>query len=283
VPARQSPSVRRRRLGLELRRHREATRLTTERVAELLECSHSKISRIETGQVRATPRDVRDMLEIYGIEGEQQAALIQIAREARQTAWWHAYGDVFKESTYVGLEAAAASIQTFEPLVIPGLFQITEYARAISRTLVPKLRSEEVERQVELRMARQVMLTQDDPPAVWAVLDEAALRRPIGERGVMAEQLHHLTEVAAFPTVTIQVLPFPAGEHPGLSGAFTILGFPEPADPDVIYIEHATGDLYLERAEEIRQYALLFDYLRAAALAPDDSAAFLAALLKDLL
>jgi hypothetical protein len=252
-------------------------------VAELLECSHSKISRIETGQVRATPRDVRDMLEIYGVDGEQREALIQIAREARQTAWWHAYGDVMKESTYVGLEAAAASIQTFEPLVVPGLFQITEYARAISRTLVPKLRSEEVERQVELRMARQMMLTQDDPPAVWAVLDEAALRRPIGEPGVMAEQLHHLTEVAAFPTVTIQVLPFPAGEHPGLSGAFTLLGFPEPADPDVVYIEHATGDLYLERAEEIRQYALLFDYLRAAALAPDDSAAFLAALLKDLI
>jgi transcriptional regulator with XRE-family HTH domain len=283
VPARQSPTVRRRRLGLELRRHREAAELTTERVAELLECSHSKISRIETGQVRATPRDVRDMLEIYGVDGEQREALIQLAREARQTGWWHAYGDVIKESSYVGLEAAAASIRTFEPLVVPGLFQTTEYARAVLRAIVPKLPPERIERQLELRMTRQLMLTQADPAAVWVVLDEAALRRPVGESGVMIEQLHHLTEAAALPTVTIQVLPFPAGEHPGFSGAFTILGFPEPADPDIVYIEHASGDLYLERAEEIQQYALRFDYLRAAALAPDDSAAFLAALLKELL
>jgi transcriptional regulator with XRE-family HTH domain len=283
VPARQSPTVRRRRLGIELRRHREAAGLTIDRVAEILECSHSKISRIETGQVRATPRDVRDMLEIYGVQGEQREALIQIAREARQTGWWHAYGDVMKESSYVGLEAAAASIRTYEPLVVPGLFQTTEYARAVVRALGPKLRPEEVERQVELRMARQLMLTQDDPPAVWAVLDEAVLRRPVGEHGVMGEQLHHLTEAAALPTVTIQVLPFPAGEHAGMYGAFTILGFPEPADPDVVYIEHATGDLYLERAGEIQQYTLLFDHLRAAALAPDDSAAFLAALVKELL
>jgi transcriptional regulator with XRE-family HTH domain len=275
--------VRRRRLGIELRRLRETAGLTIERVAEILECSHSKISRIETGQVRATPRDVRDMLEIYGIQGEQQEALIQIAREARQTAWWHAYGDVMKESSYVGLEAATASIRTYEPLVVPGLFQTTAYARAVLHASVPNMRPEEVERKVELRMARQPMLTQDDPPAVWAVLDEAAMRRPVGERGVMSEQLHHLGEAAALPTVTVQVVPFTAGEHAGLSGAFTILGFPEPADPDVVYIEHATGDLYLERTEEIQQYTLLFDHLRAAALAPADSAAFLATLLKDLL
>jgi transcriptional regulator with XRE-family HTH domain len=283
VPARQSPTVRRRRLGIELRRHRESAGLTIDRVAEILECSHSKISRIETGQVRATPRDVRDMLEIYGVESEQREALIQIAREARQTGWWHAYGDVIKESAYVGLEVAAASIRSYEGLLIPGLLQTTHYARAVTRAVRPEQRPEQIERQVELRMARQSILTQDDPPALWAILDEAVLRRSVGEHGIMGEQLHHLTEVAELPTVTLQVLQYSAGEHAGMDGAFTILSFPEPADPAVVYLENATSDLYLEGPDEVRRYTLLFDHLRAAALKPDDSTALIATLLKELL
>lgn len=283
MPARQSPTVRRRRLGMELRRLREAAGLTTDRVAEILECSHSKISRIETGQVRATPRDVRDMLEIYGVAGEPREALIQIAREARQTGWWHAYGDVIKESAYVGLEVAAASIRSYEALLVPGLLQTTQYARAATRAVRPDQPQEQIERQVELRMARQAILTQDDPPALWAILDEAALRRPVGEHGIMVEQLHHLIEVAELAAVTLQVLPYSAGEHAGMDGAFTILSFPEPADPAVVYLENATSDLYLENPDEIRRYSLLFDHLRAAALKPNDSTAFLGALVKEML
>jgi transcriptional regulator with XRE-family HTH domain len=283
VPTRQSPTVRRRRLGMELRRLREASGLTIDRVADALECSHSKISRIETAQVRATPRDVRDMLEIYGVEGDQREGLIQLAREARQTGWWHAYPDVTKESTYVGLEVAAASIRSYEALLVPGLLQTTEYARAVTRAVRPDQRQEQIERQVELRMARQSLLTQDDPPALWVIIDEGVLCRSVGERGVMSEQLYHLTEVAELPTVTLQVLPFGAGQHAGMDGAFTILGFPEPADPAVVYLENATSDLYLESPEDVRRYTLLFDHLRAAALKPDDSTDYLATLVKQLL
>jgi transcriptional regulator with XRE-family HTH domain len=281
VPARQSPTVRRRRLGMELRRLREAAGLTIDQVADRLECSDSKISRIETAHVGVTPRDVRDMLELYGVAGEQRDQLVQIAREARQRGWWHAYGDT-KESTYVGLEVAAASIRSFQAQVVPGLFQTTDYARAVIRAINPNLRPEEVERQLALRMARQPILT-EDPPELWVVIDEAVLCRSVGERGVMAEQLHHLTEVAELSTVTLQVLPFSAGEHAGMDGAFSILSFPEPADPEVVYLEHATSDLFLERAEDVRRYTLLFDHLRAAALRPGDSTAVISRMLKDLL
>ncbi len=268
---------------MELRRFREAAGLTIEQVAERLECSHSKISRIETAHVSATPRDVRDMLEIYGVSGDQREALIQIAREARQRGWWHAYGDVIKESAYVGLEVAAASIRSYGVILVPGLLQTTEYARAVARAVRPDLRPEQIERQVELRMARQAILTQDDPPALWAVVDEAVLRRSVGEHGVMGEQLRRLIEAAELPTVTLQVLPSAAGEHAGMDGAFTILSFPESADRDVVYLENATSDLYLESTEEIRRYTLLFDHLRAAALSPDDSTALLTKLVKELL
>jgi transcriptional regulator with XRE-family HTH domain len=280
MPARQSPTVRRRRLGMELRRLREASGLTIEQVAERLECSDSKISRIETAHVGVTPRDVRDMLELYGVTGEQRDHLVQIAREARQRGWWHAYGDT-KESAYVGLEVAAASIRSYQAQIIPGLFQTTEYARAVIRALNPNLRPEEAERQHALRMARQPILT-EDPPELWVVIDEAVLRRSVGERGVMAEQLHHLIEMAELSTVTLQVLPFSAGEHAGMDGAFSILSFPEPADPEVVYLENATSDLFLEHAEDIRRYSVLFDHLRAAALRPGDTSV-ISSILKDLL
>lgn len=279
---RSSPTVRRRRLGFELRQLREAAGLTIDRVAEALEFSESKISRIETARVSATPRDVRGMLELYGVSGGQRDALIQIARETREKGWWQAYSDVPIVPAYVGLEVAAASIRIYQSLVVPGLLQTVEYARAVIRSVFPELHPEEVERRVELRMARQALLTQDDPLSLWVILDEAALRRRIGGSEVMREQLRHLTESATPPTVTLQVLPFAAGGHAGIDGAFTILGFPEPADPDVVYLDHAGGDLYLESAHEIQRYALLFDHLRAAALKPEDSMDFLTALTKEL-
>jgi hypothetical protein len=275
-----SPTVLRRRLGIELRRLREAAGFTIERVAEALECSDSKISRIETGQVGATPRDVRDMLELYGIGGEQRDALISIARGAREKAWWHAFSDVPFGVPYVGLEAAAAQIRTYEALLVPGLLQTPDYARAVSRVLAPQLDPKETERRVELRIGRQVLLTLENSPILNAVIDEAVLRREVGGPEVTRRQLHRLLEASTLPTVTIQVLPFAAGEHAGMSGAFTILTFSEPADPEVVYLEHNTNDLYLQDPEEIRQYSILFDHLGNAALAPDDSRAFLADLAK---
>jgi transcriptional regulator with XRE-family HTH domain len=275
VPA-ASPTVRRRRLALELRRLREAAGMTIEHVAKSLECSDSKISRIETARVRATPRDVRDLLALYGVTGTRQAGLIQLAREARQTGWWHqAYGDL-PVRALVGLEDAAASISYYVQQLIPGLLQTEDYARAVLRAIRLDLGPAEVERRVGLRMARQSLLTRDEPPELWAVIDEAVLRRVVGGQDVMRQQLKRLAEAAARPNVTLQVLPFTAGEHAGMDGPFTILGFPDPADPDVVYLEHTTSDLYLEDPEATTRYARLFDHLRAESLGPDDSAEFFA-------
>jgi transcriptional regulator with XRE-family HTH domain len=281
VSGRRSPTVRRRRLGIELRRLRDDAGLTIEQVAGALECSDSKISRIETGQVGATPRDVRDMLQLYGVAGQRRDALLQSAREARQRDWWQAYSDTLIVPL-VGMEAAASSIRVYETLLVPGLFQTRQYAGTVIRTVRPDLRPEEVERWVEFRMARQSLLARDLPPALSAVLDEALLRRPVGGPAAMGEQLHHLARVAALPTVTLQVLPFAAGHHAGMSGAFTIFSFPELDDPDVVYLEHTKSDLYLESEEEVRRYASAFDQLRAMALPPDDSVALVVALARSL-
>jgi transcriptional regulator with XRE-family HTH domain len=281
VSGRRSPTVRRRRLGIELRRLRDDAGLTIEQVAGALECSDSKISRIETGQVGATPRDVRDMLQLYGVAGQRRDALLQSAREARQRDWWQAYSDTLIVPL-VGMEAAASSIRVYETLLVPGLFQTRQYAGTVIRTVRPDLRPEEVERWVEFRMARQSLLARDLPPALSAVLDEALLRRPVGGPAAMGEQLHHLARVAVLPTVTLQVLPFAAGHHAGMSGAFTIFSFPEPDDPDVVYLEHTKSDLYLESEEEVRRYASAFDQLRAMALPPDDSVALVVALARSL-
>jgi hypothetical protein len=281
VPTRRSPTVRRRRLGIELRRLREGADLTIERVAEKLECSDSKISRIETGQVRATPRDVRDMLEIYGASDQQRDELMQIAREARQKGWWHEYGDV-PISALVGLEAEASSMSMYAALLVPGLVQTPDYARAVLHAILHHLPSAEIERRVDLRMARQSQLTQDEPPKLWVVTDEAALRRRVGGFEVMHEQLKRLREVTTLPNVTLQVLPFSGGEHAGMDGEFTIIGFPDQADPNLVYIENTRNDLYIEDPAVVQQYDSLFDHLRAAALAPSETVPFLEMVAKEL-
>lgn len=277
-----SPTVRRRRLGIELRRLREAVGLTIDQVAKELECSESKVSRIETAHVRATARDVRDLLEIYGIDGEQRDELIQLARQAREKGWWHeAYSDL-PVRALVGLEDAATSIRTYLDQLVPGLLQTEDYARAVIHAIRPDLTREETERRVELRMARQRLLDRTDSPTLWAVLDEAVVRRPVGGAKVMRSQLERLIEASTLPRVTLQLLPFSAGEHIGMDGSFTIVGFRDPADPDVVYLEHTLSDLYLEDSEAVRQYALLFDHLRADALSPDDSVTFFAKVAEEL-
>ncbi|WP_018681077.1 helix-turn-helix domain-containing protein [Actinokineospora enzanensis] len=265
-----SPTVRRRRLASELRRFREAAELTIDEVGEKLECSASKISRIETGHVGVTPRDVRDMLELYGIPEEQRDALVQLAREARQKGWWHSYNEVFTGS-FVGLEADASSLHTHQALLIPGLLQTEAYTRAVIRAIRPDADPAEVSLRVQARQERQRLLTDPHPPEYWAVLDEAVLHRVTGGPEVMRGQLLKLVEASALPNVTIQVVPFSAGAHAGMEAPFLILGFPEQADPDVVYVENSTTAVYLEQPADVRRYSLMFDHLRAAALPPDDT------------
>ncbi|AXB43889.1 helix-turn-helix domain-containing protein [Amycolatopsis albispora] len=271
----QGPTVRRRRLAGELRRLREAAELTIDEVGEKLECSASKISRIETGHVGVTPRDVRDMLELYGLVGDEREALVQLAREARKRGWWHAYNEVFT-GTFVGLEADASSLRAYQALLVPGLLQTERYARTVIRALRPDADETELKRRVAARMARQELLTDPSPPEYWAVIDEAVLHRRVGGCEVMAEQVSRLLEVARLPHVTLQVVPFGAGAHPGMEGPFLILGFPEQADPDVVYVDSTSSGLYLEMPDDVRRYTLMFDHLRATALKPDDSVELIA-------
>ena len=279
-----SPTVRRRRLALELRRLREAARLTCEEVAEHLECSASKISRVETGRVSVAPRDVRDMLELYNVPAAQREGLVQLARDSRQKGWWHAFSDTMQPqfATYVGLESAASEIRIYEVSLIPGLLQTEDYARAVIRSGMMGSPGEDVERAVALRMARQPAVTRDDPPKVWAVVDEAALRRRVGGAGLMRLQLEHLLAQAALPNVAVQVIPFTGGAHPAMGRPFIILVFPERVDTDVVYLEDLTSALYVEDVAEVDRYNVFFNHLRATALSFDDSAALITSVLKEM-
>jgi DNA-binding transcriptional regulator YiaG len=280
VNQRRSPTIRRRRLGTELRRLREEAHVTIDVVADRLGCSPSKVSRIETGHTSATPRDVKDMLDVYGIAGLESDELVQIAREARQKGWWHPYSTVLV-GAYVGLEAAARSIRAYEQQVIPGLLQSEDYAVAMIRTARLSDTPLEIDRRVHVRMARQSLLIQDEPIELWVVLDEAVLSRPVGGDAVMRDQLMRLIEATELPNVTLQVLPFAAGAHAAMDGTFAILDFPEAEDPDVVYAENATGGLFLEKAEELKKYSSIFDTIRAAALTPEESAVMIARLIEE--
>ncbi|HET9138006.1 helix-turn-helix transcriptional regulator [Actinophytocola sp.] len=265
-----SPTVRRRRLASELRRLREAARLTIDEVGEKLECSASKISRIETGHVGVTPRDVRDMLELYALPEDQREVLVQLAREARKKGWWHAYNEVFT-GAFVGLESDASSLRAYQALLVPGLLQTEDYTRAVIKAIAPDHSDEIVERRVTARQSRQKLLTDPQPPEYWVIMDEAVLNRTVGGKEVMRGQLLRLLETAEMPHVTLQVLPFDAGAHAGMEGPFMILGFPEQADPDVVYVENTTAGSYLEEPSDVHRYTLMFDHLRATALKPADT------------
>jgi transcriptional regulator with XRE-family HTH domain len=266
----QSPTVRRRRLAGELRRLREAARLTIDEVGEKLECSASKISRIETGHTGVTPRDTRDLLKLYDVPPDQLEALVQLSREARRKGWWQAYRDAFT-GAFVGLEADTSSLRAYQAMLVPGLLQTEDYTRAVMRSIRPGWTEDEVERRVAARMERQRLLTEPDPPNYWAVIDEAVLRRSVGGALVMRDQMLRLCDMAALPNVTIQVVPFEAGAHSSMEGPYLILGFPEQADPDVVYVDTTTDGVYYEEQADVQRYTLMFDHLRASALSPDDS------------
>jgi transcriptional regulator with XRE-family HTH domain len=263
-----SPTVRRRRLGIELRRLREQAELTCEDVGHRLDCSGTRISRIETGRISIRPGDVRELLEIYGITGAGADLLVQLAREARQKGWWHTYGRALPPwfEAYVGLEAAAVRFRDFQSMVIPGLLQTENYARAVLRAAPFPGSVDDIDRQVALRMERQNILTQPSPPDLWLVLTESVVRVQVGGPPVMRSQLRRLIDVAERPNVTLQVLPFTTAAHVHPISPFTILEFPDAADPTVVYLEHLTGSLFLEAEEEVSRYTVVFDHLRAEAL-----------------
>jgi transcriptional regulator with XRE-family HTH domain len=275
-----SPTVRRRRLGAELRRYRESAGLTIDAVAERLDCSASKVSRLETGQTGASPRDVRDMLLLYQVAQPELEELMEVARETRQRGWWRPYGSVLT-GAYVSFEAAAQSIRAYEAQCVPGLLQTEGYARALMGAARLELTPAEFDKRVYVRMQRQALLSQADPVELWCVLDEAALLRRVGGAEVMRAQWERLIEDAARPNVVLQVLPLDAGAHPGMDGSFVLLRFPDEVDADTVYVAFATGGVFQDKADELSRYSAIFALLAEQALTPDASVALIAKLVKE--
>jgi transcriptional regulator with XRE-family HTH domain len=269
MPRVQSPKVRRRRLGLELRQLRDAAGLTIDEVAKRLEVAPAKISRIETGRVSVRPRDVSDLLDQYEIHGAHRDNLLTLTREARQQGWWHSYSDALSEGTdiWVGLETEAEVIRLYEVQFVPGLLQTSEYARAVLRAHYRSEQPEQIERRVKLRMARQQLVIEQNNTPIWAVLDEAVLRRHTGPLEIMQSQYRRLLEFSEQNNITIQVLPLAAGIYSGVPVGFSIMQLAQP-HPEVVVIEYRGGTLYLERSEDVTAHAQVFDRIRATAKAP---------------
>jgi transcriptional regulator with XRE-family HTH domain len=277
------PTVLRMLLGNQLHRLREEAGITPDRAGYEIRASRSKISRMEHGRVGFKERDVADLLTLYGVADEAvRIHMLSLAEHANSQGWWARYDDVMPDwfETYVGLEQATSLIRTYELQFVPGLFQTEGYAREVTILGHRSASAEEVERRVSLRMKRQQILDREIGPRVWAVIDESALRRPLGGRDVMREQLTHLIDLAERPQVTLQVMPFDRGGHSAAGGSFSILRFGEPDLPDVVYIEQLTGALYLDRAVEIDHYREVMNSLSAEAETPTDSARQLRELLR---
>ncbi|MER7662664.1 MULTISPECIES: helix-turn-helix transcriptional regulator [unclassified Streptomyces] len=277
-----NPTVRRRRLGQELRRLRELKGMTAEEVAERLLVSQSKISRLENGRRSISQRDVRDLCGVYEVDDHRIVdSLMQMAKDSRQQGWWHAFGDI-PYSVYIGLETDAASLRVYEPQVVPGLLQTRQYAEALIGGALPETGTTDIDKRVSVRLRRQDRIKDSDHPLrLWVVIDEAALRRLVGGKNLMREQLEHLVELSQLPHVTVQVLPFEMGAHPGINGQYAILEFPDASDSSVVYIEGVTSDLYLEKANDVQKYSVMYEHLRAQALNVDQTRAFIADIAKD--
>ncbi|MFF0425904.1 helix-turn-helix domain-containing protein [Streptomyces sp. NPDC020472] len=276
-----NPTVRRRRLGQELRKLREAKNMTAEQVAERLLVSQSKISRLENGRRSISQRDVRDLCGVYEVEDERMVdSLMQMAKDSRQQGWWHAFGDI-PYSVYIGLETDAESLRMYESQIIPGLLQTPAYAEAVISGAMPESTPAEIEKRVTVRTRRQDRIRDEERPLrLWAVIDEGALHRIVGSRQLMVEQLEHLIEQSHLPHVTVQVIPFEMGAHPGISGQYSILEFPDTSDSSVVYIEGVTSDLYLEKAQDVGKYSVMYEHLRAQALNVEQTREFISKMAK---
>ncbi|WP_405486541.1 helix-turn-helix domain-containing protein [Streptomyces sp. NBC_00096] len=271
-----NPVTSRRRLGSELRRLRKISGMTTQQVAACLLISQPKISLLENGHRLIKPRDVRDLCRLYGVQDEQLLDdLMRLAGDSSVQGWWDAYGDI-PYGTYIGLEAEAAGIRTYEALVIPGLLQTPGYARAVIAGTVPHATAEQIATRLAVRLRRQDRLnTPGDPLRLQAVLDESALRRVVGSREIMREQLEHLNHLGSQPHITLQLLPYEAGAHPGVSGQFSLLDFADSTNASMVYLERLASDLYLENRSAAQPYSDLYARLQAEALCPDDTRQFI--------
>jgi transcriptional regulator with XRE-family HTH domain len=284
VGAHSGPTVLRIALGAQLRTYREASGLTTMEAAEAIRATHSKISRMERGRTTAKQRDVADLLTLYGVTDEaEREKLLELTREASVPGWWQPFNDVMPRwfELYIGLEKAASVIRSYEMQFVHGLLQTEDYARAvilISNAYGP---TADIERRVSLRMGRQRLLTQPDAPELWAVLDEAVLRRSPGAPAVMRAQLAHLLELSDLPNVTLQIVPFGAGPHAAAGGQFTILRFPEPDLSDVVYLEQLNSAQYLDHPDDVAAYLTVMNELCVQAATGPASRDMLRALLKE--
>ncbi|MFD8622028.1 helix-turn-helix domain-containing protein [Streptomyces sp. NPDC059513] len=275
--------VRRILLGSQLRRLRESRGITREAAGYSIRASESKISRMELGRVSFKARDVEDLLTLYGVADDaERDPLLGLAREANVAGWWHSYGDVLPGwfQTYVGLEGAASLIRIYEVQFVHGLLQTEAYAHAVVSRGMRGASAAEIDRRVALRLERQKALVSERAPVFHAVLDEAALRRPYGEREVMRAQLRHLIDMSEQPNITLQVMPFSYGGHAGESGSFTMLRFPESDLSDIVYLEQLTSALYLDKAEEVAQYEKAMGCLRKDSPGPEESRDLLCGLLQ---
>ncbi|MFI7635226.1 helix-turn-helix domain-containing protein [Nonomuraea sp. NPDC049400] len=265
-------------LGSQLRKLREAKNVTREEAGHLIRGSESKISRMELGRVGFKERDVADLLTLYGVEDKQaRAAVLDLVATANEPGWWHRFNDVLPTwfQAYVGLEEAAARIRTYEVQFVPGLLQTKEYARAVVTAGTAGIGAEEIARRVDLRLERQRMFERPDGPVFWAVIDEAALRRPIGGVEVMRAQIEHLIELMRQPKITIQIMPFSFGGHSAEGGAFSILRFPDSDLPDVVYVEQLASALYLDKREDVDRYTEVMERLCAVSTTPDETVGLL--------
>jgi hypothetical protein len=279
------PTVRRMLVGAHLRRLRAEAGLSREQAGAAIRASEWKIHRLENGQVGFKERDVVDLLGLYGVgDPREVAAFLVLAREANAPGWWHHFGDLLPPwfRAYVDLESAASLIRAYEGQFVPGLLQTEGYVRAVVGGAQLAGGPEEAERRVALRLGRQGLLVGVGAPRLWAVVDEAALRRPVGGRGVMRGQLEWLAQACKWPNVTLQVLPLAAGAHPAMVGAFSVLRFADQELPDVVYVEHLTSAAYLDRRDEVEQYLDVMEQLCVGAEPPDKTVAFLDKLLSKL-
>jgi transcriptional regulator with XRE-family HTH domain len=270
--AQTSPTLRRWELARRLRQLREASGLNLEDVAEQLLCSTSKISRIETAARGASSRDVRDLCGIYRVDAATRDYLMRLAREAKERGWWQHYDEVVPDyTTFMGLEAAASSIQAYDTITVPGLLQIPAYSVALTRRLHLPLGADAAEQYATSRQERQKRLTEPESPDYWVILDEAALHRQVGGPKVMKDQIEHLVHRSTERHVILQIIPFAAGAHAGMEGNFAILGYDQAEVPDVVYTEGRAGHLFLSRDADLKLFRDTFDHLRAVAESPDDS------------
>ncbi|MFF2994896.1 helix-turn-helix domain-containing protein [Streptomyces sp. NPDC057950] len=275
-----SPTARRRRLSIELKKLREQSALTCTQVGAALDWSGSKVNRMETGSGRIQPSDIDALCRFYATSDELREFLKALARQAKTRGWWQVHGAGVPEwfSIYIGLEQDASTFRQYQCELLPGLMQTSAYAGELHRTGA-HLSAQDIDRAVRVRMERQAMLTRSGGPDAWFIVNEGALRNLIGNRALMREQLERLLESLELPSVTLQILPFDSGTYPA-TGSFTLLGFPDQEDPDLVYRDGITDAVYLEGEHHVREYTRAFDGLRAAALSPRRSAELIETVLK---